>query len=191
MTAFNDLLSLYLAPFALAVPFALLLFLLVWRYRDSSHTKAEDIATASGVAGSAPPGPPSILVVDDSPVVRAKLRKLLEPSGYTVLQAVDGVEALELMANHHVAVLITDLEMPRMNGFELIESVKGALDTEDLPILAITGHEELHARVHQMEGLYGLFKKPWSDRELLKRVAALVTVRPPPSPWSQAAKVKP
>lgn len=190
MNSFNDLLSLYLAPFALAVPFALLLFLLVWRYRDSSHTKTEDIATPQGIAGSVAPQPPAILVVDDSAVVRAKLRKLLEGGGYTVVQANDGVEALEVIGQQHVAVLITDLEMPRMNGFELIESVKGALDTEDLPILAITGHEELHARVHQMEGLYGLFKKPWSDRELLKRVAALATVRPPPSPWSPAAKMK-
>jgi DNA-binding response OmpR family regulator len=54
--------------------------------------------------------------------------------------------------------------------------VQGNLETEDLPIIAITGHDELHARVHEIQGLYGLFKKPWNDRELLKRVEVLVTL---------------
>jgi CheY-like chemotaxis protein len=76
-----------------------------------------------------------------------------------------------------VAVVVTDLEMPRMDGFELIAAVKGALATEDLPIIAITGHDELQARVHEVEGLFGIFKKPWNDRELLKRVNTLAAVR--------------
>jgi len=74
-------------------------------------------------------------------------------------------------------VLITDLEMPNKDGFELIADVKGSLATEDLPIIAITGHEELQTRVHEVQGLFGIFKKPWNDRELLKRVEALASLR--------------
>ena len=74
-------------------------------------------------------------------------------------------------------VLVTDLEMPNMNGIELIAAVQGNMDTEDLPIVAITGHDELHARVHDCQGLYGIFKKPWNDRELLKRIEALAALR--------------
>lgn len=118
----------------------------------------------------------SILVVDDSAVPRAKLKKLFESQGYRVTLANDGVQALEAIAKTHFAVVITDLEMPHMDGFELIAAVQGSLDTEDIPIIAITGHEEMQARVHNIQGLYGIFKKPWNDRELLKRVDVLASL---------------
>lgn len=118
-----------------------------------------------------------VLVVDDSAVARAKLEKLLVSSGYSVRLANDGEEALVLLAEQQFCLLITDLEMPNMNGFELIACVQGGIRTEDLPIIAITGHEEMQARVHDCQGWYGIFKKPWNDRELLKRVATLVLLR--------------
>jgi CheY-like chemotaxis protein len=115
-----------------------------------------------------------VLVVDDSAVVRTKLKRLLEGAGYAVDLAHDGVQALErLQHDSGYALLVTDLEMPQMDGFELIASVQGSLATEDLPIIAITGHEALSARVHDCQGLYGIFRKPWNDRELLKRVATV------------------
>jgi CheY-like chemotaxis protein len=73
--------------------------------------------------------------------------------------------------------VITDLEMPEVDGFEVIAHVRGALETEDLPVLAITGHEALSARVHDCQGLYGIFRKPWNDRELLQRVASVARLR--------------
>ncbi|MFN3860528.1 MAG: PleD family two-component system response regulator [Roseateles sp.] len=125
-----------------------------------------------------PEGPHSILVADDSAVVRTKLKRLLEGAGFKVVQVNDGNEALaELEAKPEIAVLITDLEMPNKDGFELIADVHGSLATEDLPVIAITGHDELHGRVGQIEGVYGIFKKPWNDRELLKRVESLVHLR--------------
>lgn len=125
-----------------------------------------------------PAGPPTVLVADDSAVVRTKLRRLLEGAGFVVVQVNDGNEALaELDAKPEIAVLITDLEMPNKDGFELIADVHGSLNTEDLPVIAITGHDELHGRVGQIEGVYGIFKKPWNDRELLKRVESLVHLR--------------
>jgi response regulator RpfG family c-di-GMP phosphodiesterase len=51
------------------------------------------------------------------------------------------------------------------------------METEDIPVIAITGHEEMQARVHNIQGLYGIFKKPWNDRELLKRVEVLAAIR--------------
>ena len=127
---------------------------------------------------SEPEGPPSILIADDSAVVRTKLKRLLEGAGFTVLQVNDGNEALATLdSNPEVAVLITDLEMPNKDGFELIADVHGSLTTEDLPVIAITGHDELHGRVGQIEGVYGIFKKPWNDRELLKRVESLTHLR--------------
>ena len=165
-----SLLNTYLLPVALSVPLLLLLVLLLTR-------PGEDAPSAPAPTVPVPRAAPSgVLVIDDSAVARAKLRKLFEGAGYRVEVAADGVEGLELLAAQRFAVLVTDLEMPRMDGFELIAAVQGSLDTEDLPIIAITGHDELQARVHDCQGLYGIFKKPWNDRELLKRVAALAAL---------------
>jgi CheY-like chemotaxis protein len=132
---------------------------------------------AAPAAAPTPAVPISLLVVDDSAVPRAMLRKLFEAAGYEVDLAVDGEEALERILTKSYAVLITDLEMPKVDGFQVIASVQNNLQTEDMPIIAITSHEELSARVHDMKGLYGIFSKPWNDRELLKRVAAVSTLR--------------
>jgi CheY-like chemotaxis protein len=140
----------------------------------TAPTPMQPPAAAPGV----PEGPPTVLVADDSAVVRTKLKRLLEGAGFTVLQVNDGNEVLaQLEEKPEIAVLITDLEMPNKDGFELIADVHGSLTTEDLPVIAITGHDELHGRVGQIEGVYGIFKKPWNDRELLKRVQSLVHLR--------------
>lgn len=192
-----DLLGPYLLPLLIAVPLAILVILISIRKEDEEVRQFQEFQESQlpapfstpvgssrfqasvmpGVGPEASGGPVPVLVVDDSAVVRAKLGKLLEGAGYLVLLARDGVEALEVLARHPVQVMITDLEMPNKNGFELIADVQGALETEDLPIIAITGHEELQGRVHQVQGLYGIFKKPWSDRDLLKRIEALTLLR--------------
>ncbi|MBT9504595.1 MAG: response regulator [Burkholderiaceae bacterium] len=184
----QELLSTYLLPFVIAVPFAILLFVLALRRGDDTPPALP--TTAKPVNEPTPPPitetpvteqlPGAILLVDDSAVARAKLRKLFVGAGYQVEVAGDGREAMEALATGYFSVLITDLEMPNMDGFELIAAVQGSLDTEDLPIIAITGHDELSARVHDYQGLYGIFKKPWNDRELLKRVEALASLRKRP-----------
>ena len=121
--------------------------------------------------------PVSLLAVDDSAVARVLLRKLFEAAGYRVDVAADGDEALALLESRRYAVLVTDLEMPKVNGFELIAAVQSNPASSDLPIIAITGHEELSARVHDMKGLYGIFKKPWNETELLQRVTNLSRLR--------------
>jgi CheY-like chemotaxis protein len=139
--------------------------------------RAAPARPASAPRAAAPAAPASLLVVDDSSVARARLRKLFEGAGYLVDQAADGEEALALIASKPYAVLITDLEMPKIDGFQLIAAVQASSATEDLPIIAITGHEELSARVSDMKSLYGVFKKPWNDIELHRRVANLATLR--------------
>lgn len=174
----QELLGTYLFPFLVAVPFAILLYILAMRRDDEVIPHA--VPDTPEPAPSESPTevmPGAILLVDDSAVARAKLQKLFESAGYQVEVAADGRQALEALGRAHFSVMITDLEMPNMDGFELIAAVQGSLDTEDLPVIAITGHDELSARVHDYQGLFGIFKKPWNDRELLKRVDALAGLR--------------
>ena len=192
-----ELLGPYLLPLLIAVPLALLVIVISRRRGDDevapppprpprpvppSQPPASSVPVAPPVPAPAPvpvppAGPAHLLLVDDSAVVRAKLAKLFEGAGYRITLAKDGVEALEALQRERFAVLVTDLEMPNKDGFELIAAVQGDMSTEDLPIIAITGHEELHTRVHEIQGLFGLFKKPWNDRELLKRVETLAAMR--------------
>jgi CheY-like chemotaxis protein len=176
-----DLLGPYLLPLLIAVPLAIVVFIISSRRGDDSPAAAAPSASAqpAPAAPAAPPEPAALLLVDDSAVARAKLGKLFQTAGYQVTLAKDGVEALERLAERRFAVLITDLEMPHKDGFELIAAVQGNMDTEDMPIIAITGHDEMQARVHQVQGLYGIFKKPWNDRELLKRVETLTQLSRP------------
>jgi len=183
----------FLLPLLIVVPLAIVIIIITVRrgdYRDVGAPPPAPRPLPPGPAarGAAPaPAAPAprlgerlpLLVVDDSAVVRAKLLKLFSEAGHEVVAARDGVEAMELLGQTRFGVLITDLEMPNMDGFELIKAVQGAMETEDLPIIAISGHEELHARLHQIQGLYGMFHKPWNDRELIKRVEALAQLRQP------------
>lgn len=185
----------FLLPLLIVVPLAIVIIIITVRrgdYRDvgapppsprplppGPAARASSAPAATSPATTASPERLPLLVVDDSAVVRAKLLKLFSEAGHEVVAARDGVEAMELLGQTRFGVLITDLEMPNMDGFELIKAVQGAMATEDLPIIAISGHEELHARLHQVQGLYGMFHKPWNDRELIKRVEALSHLRQP------------
>lgn len=165
---FADIVSSYGYLIAVLMGLALVFFCSAPIFRTQPLTPAEQRERPE-----APSRQRSILVVDDSAVVRAKLAKLLQLAGYRVTLAQDGVEAEEALARERFHLMITDLEMPRMDGFELIASVQGSLATEQLPIIAITGHEALQGRVRDCEGVFGIFQKPWNDRELLRRVAVL------------------
>ncbi|MET0519588.1 MAG: response regulator [Burkholderiaceae bacterium] len=170
----------YLLPFLIAVPLVIVLYFVTARRGDDvPRPSAAPVPPPPPLPPepAAPPEPASLLLVDDSAVARAKLSRLFAGAGYRVTLASDGIEALARLAEAHFDVMITDLEMPNKDGFELIAAVQGALETEDLPVIAITGHDEMQARVHQVQGLYGIFKKPWNDRDLLKRVEALVGMR--------------
>jgi CheY-like chemotaxis protein len=186
-----QMLQAYLVPMLCLAPVAALLW---WMDRshnaedrvDADKTEAAQAAGRLEKTASPPPeeplalvepaGRPRLLVVDDSAVVRVKLRRLFE-GRYEVVLAGDGEEALAAMeSSAPFAVVLTDLEMPKMDGFALIAAIQGALATENVPIIAITGREDLSARVHDCQGLFGIFRKSWVDRELIKRVDAIAAM---------------
>jgi CheY-like chemotaxis protein len=115
-----------------------------------------------------------LLLVDDSAVVRAKLRRLFEPAGYRVALARDGAEALVLLGQGRYGLLVTDLEMPQLDGLGLVRATLALPTAAAMPILAITGHEDLQAQLNQLQAVAGIYRKPWIDEDLLSHVQALV-----------------
>lgn len=133
--------------------------------------------TAHPEAPPALPRAADLLLVDDSAVARAKLRRLFEGAGYQVHLARDGLEALALLEQGSYAMMITDLEMPNMDGVALINTCLDRAPTARMPILAISGHEGLRAKFNECRDIAGVHRKPWVDDILLSHVATLVSAR--------------
>jgi len=92
-------------------------------------------------AAPAVKGPPVILVVDDSITTRTLERSILEAHGFQVRLAVDGLDALEVLRSGPVDLVISDIEMPRMNGLELLETLRAEPRLAKIPVILVTSRD--------------------------------------------------
>ena len=114
---------------------------------------------------------PLILVVDDSITVRRVTQRLLQREGYRVAMAADGLQALERLQEERPAVVLSDIEMPRMDGFDLARNIRGDARLSDLPIIMITSRIAEKHRDHAKElGVDHYLGKPYSEEELMSLV---------------------
>ena len=114
---------------------------------------------------------PLVLVVDDSITVRRVTQRLLQREGYRVALAADGLQALERLQEERPTVVLSDIEMPRMDGFDLARNIRADGALRDLPIIMITSRIAEKHREHAMElGVNHYLGKPYSDEELLSLV---------------------
>ena len=114
---------------------------------------------------------PLILVVDDSITVRRVTQRLLLREGYRVSMAADGLQALERLQEERPAVVLSDIEMPRMDGFNLARNIRADDRLKDLPIVMITSRIAEKHREHAKElGVNHYLGKPYSEDELLSLV---------------------
>ncbi|MDW8311120.1 MAG: Hpt domain-containing protein [Burkholderiales bacterium] len=119
-----------------------------------------------------PPRAPLVLVVDDSLTVRKITSRLLEREGYRVLTAKDGLDALEVLTQHEPQVILLDIEMPRMDGFEFTRTIRSSERERRIPIIMITSRTADKHRTHARElGVDEYLGKPYQDEQLLDLVA--------------------
>ena len=115
---------------------------------------------------------PRILVVDDDPDVRALVRTLLERSGATVREASDGREALKVFFDARPDLVVLDVSMPGLDGWETLERVR---DLSDVPVLMLTARDNELEKVRGLRaGADDYVTKPFGRQELLARVTALL-----------------
>ncbi len=120
----------------------------------------------------------SILVVDDNPQNVELMQAYLESLNCTVHVAVDGVDALEKVAKVNPDLILLDIMMPRMSGFEVCRRLKAAPKTREIPILMVTALNELGDIERGVEsGTDDFLTKPINKLELLTRVKSLLRVR--------------
>jgi chemosensory pili system protein ChpA (sensor histidine kinase/response regulator) len=121
---------------------------------------------------------PLVMVVDDSLTVRRVTQRLLERSGYEVLLAKDGVDALRQLQDVRPDVMLVDIEMPRMDGFDLTRHVRSTELTRSMPIVMITSRTaDKHRRMAMELGVNAYLGKPYQDDELLALIRSYVKER--------------
>ena len=126
---------------------------------------------ASGAGEATPALAPLILVVDDSITVRRVTQRLLHREGYRVALAGDGLQALELLQDERPAVVLSDIEMPRMDGMELTRQIRQDPAFADLPIIVITSRiAQKHRDYAAALGVNDYLGKPYAESELLSLI---------------------
>ncbi len=116
-----------------------------------------------------------IMVVDDSMTVRRVTQRLLEREGYHVMLAKDGVDALEQLQGQVPDLMLVDIEMPRMDGFDLTRNVRGDERTRAVPIIMITSRSADKHRNYALQlGVNAYFGKPFQEPVLLDAIAGLL-----------------
>ena len=140
------------------------------------------VVTDRGAAGSAAPGlavagratARRLLLVDDSVSVRKSIGQMLGRHGYQVTAVADGEEALEALRLGSFDAVLTDLEMPRLNGYELIEEIRRRPDARELPIVVITTRAgDKHLDLARRLGATACFGKPFDAAALLALLGGL------------------
>jgi chemosensory pili system protein ChpA (sensor histidine kinase/response regulator) len=117
---------------------------------------------------------PQVLIVDDSLSVRQTLSELLKDAGYQPLIARDGVEAVELLRQQLPSIVLSDLEMPRMNGLELVQYIRTTHGAA-LPVVMITSRSmQKHRQQAEQAGADAYITKPFKDDALLEIIHGLL-----------------
>jgi putative two-component system response regulator len=118
------------------------------------------------------------LVVDDDPAIRSLFRRLLDTAGYLVVEAVDGASALEAISAASPDVVLLDVQLPELDGFEVCRRVRGNAATRLTPVILVTGLDARQQRIEGLEaGADDFLTKPVDTRELLARVGSLVRLK--------------
>ena len=132
-------------------------------------------SSALSAAADANVRKPVIMVVDDSLTMRKVAQRLLEREGYQVVLAKDGVNALELLPEARPDLMLVDIEMPRMDGFDLTRHIRGNDATRAIPIVVITSRTADKHRNYAFDlGVDAYFGKPFQEDALLEAVAGLL-----------------
>ena len=147
--------------------------------RASVEPPTEGRATTVLTRPPARPAAPSrgkhILVVDDSPSVRRVVGNMLKQHGWEVQAARDGVEALEMITQETPAAVLLDIEMPRMDGYELMATVRAQEQYRTLPLVILTSRAATKHQQHAMQlGANAYLVKPYQDEELINILNSLV-----------------
>lgn len=114
-----------------------------------------------------------ILIVDDEPKIRAVLREYAEFEGHEVVEAENGMDAVQICREHNFDIILMDVMMPKLDGFSACKEIK---KTKDIPVLMLSARGEEYDKLFGFEmGVDDYVVKPFSPKELMARINVIVT----------------
>ena len=123
-------------------------------------------------------GKGTILLVEDEEQLRRVMKDLLEREGYVIVEAADGVQALEQVDRHNPDVILLDLNLPGMDGYGVLQQLRSRPGTSSVPVIVLTakGDEDNEVRVLKM-GADDFLTKPFRARALSARLESVISRR--------------
>lgn len=112
----------------------------------------------------------TILVVDDAASVRIMVKSSLEQEGFGIVEASTGLEALQKLQEHEIALVITDVNMPQMDGLQLLTKIREMEDFRLLPVLMLTTESGAMKDAAKRAGATGWINKPFDESKLIKSI---------------------
>jgi len=147
------------------------------RLREAAATSPAMPTTTSREEERADEARSRILLVDDSVSIRKFVGQMLEKAGFDVLTAVDGQDAIQQLTEQTVDVVITDLEMPRVNGYALIEDLRRRSTTREVPVIVLTTRAGAkHVGLARRLGVRHYVAKPVEEQSFIRLVASVASV---------------
>ena len=127
----------------------------------------ESVRDEATVLFTTPPSPPKILAVDDSAIVQKSIQNALQDQGVEVLVADNAVDALNLIYNESIAVLLLDVSMPGVDGLELCRTIRSIPEFQSLPIVMVTARDSPFDKVQgQLAGATQYLTKPFDSQTI-------------------------
>jgi len=124
-----------------------------------------------------PPKDAAVLIVDDSRTIVRALQLILERDGYLTYTAADGVQAIAMTKRQRPDVILMDVVMPNMNGFEATRALAHDPETAAIPVIMMSGTEQVSDRVWGLRlGAKGFLAKPINKEELLGKIGSVIAV---------------
>lgn len=112
-----------------------------------------------------------ILVIDDTTVVRVKVREMLPPGNFEVLEAKDGLEGYNLILNEKFSLIMLDFILPKMSGWEVFQKIQANSELKKIPLVIMSGRkEEITEKIPEPFEYFEFLNKPFDQRQLISAI---------------------
>ncbi len=146
------------------------------------HESVENVSVsheqAAVVAPPETPTAPTVLVADDSPTVRKLMSATLRTHGFDVIEAIDGIDAVRALSERQPDLILLDINMPKLDGFQLCRLVKKHAATRHIPVLMLSGKQDATDRAKgQLVGCSAYFTKPFDPDQIVAAITQQLATR--------------
>ncbi len=119
----------------------------------------------------------SVLIVEDNPQNMKLFRDILQANGYSTIEAVDGKQGVEFAIAYKPTLILMDIMLPVLNGFEAVQILRADAKTKAIPVIALTSHAMLGDKEKILKAGFNVYiTKPINVREFLKEISRIVTL---------------